>query len=1024
MMPQHPQYDQVFQLIPAPSILILPDAPKFSIVAVNKAYLETMNCLEEDLIGKGIFEAFPDNPDDLISKGSLILRNSLKEVISKKESHKIPFQKYNMKLPYSSNFQIGYFNIQNIPLKEEHKINYILHSVEDVTEKVQSIKKIEESEKRYRELIQNLPIATYSCDAEGRILLYNKAATLLWGQEPEIGKDKWCGSWKIYNEDGDPITYDKCPMALSLKDGHNILNQEIIIERPNGDKLNIVPYPVPFRDSSGIVTGAVNVLLDITNRKRAETKAKESELRYQALIEQATDAIFITNASEKFLDVNSSGCHLTGFTKEEFLGLSMKDLLFEEDLKANSLRFENIKQGKTIRGEQKINRCDGTVLDLEFSGKMLEDGRIISIAHDITDRKKGEQNLIQSEKRLKEAQEIAHLGSWELNFETGICLWSDEECKIHGLSPKDNVQSYSNFLSYIHPEDIDAVLKIIDESNKTLSDAILNYRIILKDGTIKYIYGKAIFEFDKNQKPIGVYGISQDVTENTKAEEKVRFQSNLLNIISQAAISANENGIINFWNKAATEIYGWTAKEALGKNVISLISTEQKEEDIMDIMKELSKGNSSDEYLVKHKDGHTFSVFISSTPIYNNQGKFEGAIEVSMDITERKKEEEKLAKLYKELSDYKYALDESSIVAITNQKGIIKHVNENFCEITQLRPEDLIGQIHPLFNSRFHSKEFFNNIWETIWEGKIWKGEVKKKAKDGRIYWVDTIITPLLDGRDKPHQYVVTQFDITQGKKAEENIKNQNLELVLQYEEKKIRTAELIIANKELVKTNSELDHFVYSVSHDLRSPLTSILGLISFIEEECKEPDTLEQVKMIRSSIHRLDGFIKNILCYSQNNRVGLERSQIPIEKAIIEIVESARNIQEAKGITFDVDIDEKHLFYSDWQRFNSIMENLISNAIKYHTEEVSGRYINIVGTTDNEGLKLSISDNGIGIDAAYHDKIFDMFYRLSSKITGSGFGLYIVKETLEKMNGTIELLSEKGVGSTFIITLKNLKV
>jgi signal transduction histidine kinase len=103
--------------------------------------------------------------------------------------------------------------------------------------------------------------------------------------------------------------------------------------------------------------------------------------------------------------------------------------------------------------------------------------------------------------------------------------------------------------------------------------------------------------------------------------------------------------------------------------------------------------------------------------------------------------------------------------------------------------------------------------------------------------------------------------------------------------------------------------------------------------------------------------------------------------------------------------------------------LENLITNAIKYHTEEVSGRYIKITGTTDNEELKLSISDNGIGIEAAYHKKIFDMFYRLSGKTPGSGFGLYIVKETLEKMHGKIEVRSEKGVGTTFIITLKNLK-
>jgi len=1055
-MPLKPQFGHVFQLIPNPSLILLPDAPKFTIVAANNAYLEAVNLSEKDLIGNGIFEAFPENPEDTESTGVENLRNSLEDVISKKEPHKMPLQKYHIPVRGTSEFKVKIGKIQNIPIKnKDNSITHILHSIEDVTdkknleiafeterqrftdlylqapscmgilkgpnhvyemanltylqlinkkiiigktfkeirpesaeqgfikilnhvyntgkafsakeklikldkeangkivniyqdmllqphrditgkidgiffflidvtEKVESRKKIEESEKRYRELIENLPIATYSCDADGHILIYNKAAAFLWGREPEIGKDLWYDACKFYDEDGIPLTFDKCSMAIALKEGKIMTNREVIIERPNGEKVNILPYPVPFLDSSGRVTGAVNVLIDITARKKAEIKLKKSE------------------------------------------------------------------------------------------------------------------------KSLKDSQEVGHLGNWEQNFATGITIWSDETCRIYGLPLSENMQSYENWLSFIHPEDLDEVLTIINESQKTLSDTILNYRIVLRDRTIKHIYEKSKFAFDKTGEPRAIYGIVLDVSETAKAAEKLRFQSNLLNIISQAAISANSNGIINFWNKAATEIYGWTAEEALGKNVISLISTEQNEGDTMEIMGELSKANSSNEFVVKHKDGHTFSVFASTSPIYGKQGKFEGAIEVSLDITRRKKEEEKLAKLNKELSDYKYALDESSIVAITDQKGTIKHINDNFCKITQFSPEELIGQNHRIINSGYHSKEFFRNMWKTISRGKIWKGEVKNKAKDGSIYWVDTIITPLLDERGKPYQYVVTRFDITKGKKAQENIKKQNVELVIQNEEKKIRAAELFIANKELayqngekenratelslsnkqlVKTNTELDYFVYSVSHDLRSPLTSILGLISFIEEDSREPDTLEQVKMIRDSINRLDGFIKNILSYSQNNRTGLETAKIPIEKTIVEIVNSVRNIKEAKGISFQVDIDEQQPFYNDWQRFNTILENLIFNAIKYHTEEVSGRYVNVRGTTDKEGLKLSISDNGIGIDAAYHEKIFDMFYRLSGKTPGSGFGLYIVKETLEKMNGKIEVQSEKGVGTTFIITLKNLK-
>lgn len=229
--------------------------------------------------------------------------------------------------------------------------------------------------------------------------------------------------------------------------------------------------------------------------------------------------------------------------------------------------------------------------------------------------------------------------------------------------------------------------------------------------------------------------------------------------------------------------------------------------------------------------------------------------------------------------------------------------------------------------------------------------------------------------------------------------------------------------NEELVKTNAELDRFVYSVSHDLRSPLMAILGLISFIEEESMETNTLKHVKMIRNGINRLDEYIKNILDYSRNNRTVLEVKKVPLQKTVTAVVDSLRSIKEAKRIHFEIDIKELQPFYSDSLRFNTIMENIISNAIKYHKEAESSNYIKITGQSDHDKLQISIADNGIGIAPAYHNKIFDMFFRLSGEKDGSGIGLYIVKDTVKILQGSIQVQSEKGIGTTFIVTLKNFK-
>src|SRR5450432_3980171 len=131
----------------------------------------------------------------------------------------------------------------------------------------------EEKEWYYQQLLEGLPAALYTCDTEGRIMLYNKAAAELWGREPEIGKDMWCGSWKIYHPDGIiRMSLDSCPMAITLKEGRAVKGEEIIIERPDGVRRHVEPHPVPLFDSTGKINGAVNMLVDITDRKTDEQR--------------------------------------------------------------------------------------------------------------------------------------------------------------------------------------------------------------------------------------------------------------------------------------------------------------------------------------------------------------------------------------------------------------------------------------------------------------------------------------------------------------------------------------------------------------------------------------------------------------------------------------------------------------------------------------------------------------------------------------------------------------------------------
>ena len=164
-----------------------------------------------------------------------------------------------------------YFNRVFQPyLGARGKVEGIFYFGVDVTDQVIMRQKIEESKQEYVHMIQNLPVAIYTCDAEGKILLYNKAALELWGRYPVLDTDAWCGSWKIYDNDSTPIPFAGCSMARAIKEGRDVHGEEIIIERPDGTRRNVIPYPSPNFNSRGVVTGAINVLIDITNRKKVE----------------------------------------------------------------------------------------------------------------------------------------------------------------------------------------------------------------------------------------------------------------------------------------------------------------------------------------------------------------------------------------------------------------------------------------------------------------------------------------------------------------------------------------------------------------------------------------------------------------------------------------------------------------------------------------------------------------------------------------------------------------------------------
>lgn len=230
---------------------------------------------------------------------------------------------------------------------------------------------------------------------------------------------------------------------------------------------------------------------------------------------------------------------------------------------------------------------------------------------------------------------------------------------------------------------------------------------------------------------------------------------------------------------------------------------------------------------------------------------------------------------------------------------------------------------------------------------------------------------------------------------------------------------QLVQSNAELMKTNTELDRFVYSTSHDLRAPLSSVLGLIDIASRSNREQEVKQYLGMMKDRIHSLDKFIKDITDYSRNNRLEVLREKVNLHALAMEVWDSLRFSPEAEHITCEIDIREDIYIESDKNRLRVIMANLISNAIRYHDVRKNNKFIRLHYQINGRIFYLKVEDNGQGIAPEYHNRIFDMFYRGNEQSKGSGLGLYIVKEALVKLSGSIRLESVPGVGSTFIVKL-----
>ncbi|WP_207956235.1 PAS domain S-box protein [Rubrobacter marinus] len=503
-----------------------------------------------------------------------------------------------------------------------------------------------------------------------------------------------------------------------------------------------------------------------------ERPSWENEKDYGVAVELAGLGLAQIDASSgRLLAVNEKMCEITGYSSEELLGMTFGEITRAEDRDGDLEGFRSVLRGEKPEHpvEQRYVRKDGSAIWVDLNASVVRDEygrplRMMAVARDVTERREAEERFRVLSEATVEGVVVHEMGTI---LEANPCF-----AAIFGYDGTEEVVGRT-MPEFVTPESAELAMRHFREGFEGWYEGVG----VKKDGTtfpIKAVGRESAYR----GRPVRV-SVVRDTTERKRAEEKLRGSEERLRTIVDAEPECvkvlGPDGTLLEMNPAGLAmIEAYSFEEVRGKPVHKMVSPEYRDAFVA-LTEEVFAGGSGElEFEIVGLKGTRRWLETHAAPLRDAKGEVFGLLGVTRDVTERKEAEEKLRASVKELSDLKFALDESAIVAFTDQKGRITYVNDKFCEVSGYSRAELIGRDHRLINSGYHPEGFIKDLWRTIARGRIWRGELRNRAKDGSIYWVDTTIVPFLDERGKPYQYVAIRYEVTDRKQAEEKLRESN----------------------------------------------------------------------------------------------------------------------------------------------------------------------------------------------------------------------------------------------------------
>jgi len=935
----------------------------------------------EKFLGKKYYEVLPQNIADQYT-----------EVMKKaKKSGEIEKYEYEAEINNELHFyeaRTNYFGDETVVI------------IRDITDRRKTEKALIESEKKYRTIFENVQDIFYQADMNGIITEISPSVFRYSGYKREELIGKSADIFYVNGADRDKYINDLIKfgkvsdyeLRLKSKDDRLIyasLNSHLIYD----------PDKKPI--------GIEGTLRDISLRKKYEQDLIESEERFRKLFEDSSFGIALVGFDFKFIKVNNEFSKMMGYSEKELTLLTFKDITHPEHLNENIASINKLISGELslYKTEKRYIRKNKEISWGELNISIVKNSEgdflyFLAIVEDITPRKMAEQAVRESEEHFKNIVRNAEAAYFRINTDGLIEEVNNSWLRIHKYSNSDEVIGKHFSLTQVESDlkDANTIVKSLLKG-KPIETGEFSRKC--KDGSIGY-HTFSVSPVLSNGKITGIEGFLIDVTEQKAALDALRESQErykiLIETMNEGIILVDNNDEVQFINKRGCDIYGYEPEELIGRIGYELLIHDE-DKDIIRNKNKTRLMNLSDSYEVRgrKKSGETIWLNINGAPVKDKNGVIIGSVGLISDITEKKNQQEDLMKLSRAVQQ-----SPSSIV-ITDLKGIIEYVNPKFVEVTGYLPEEAIGKNPRILKSGEKSSDEYKEMWDSLIKGNDWFGEFHNKKKNGELYWEFASLSPIRNSDGVITHYLAVKEDIT---------------------EKKEKELELIKAKEKAEESERLKSSFLANMSHELRTPMVGILGFAELMKNVAENNELKDFADNISKSGKRLLETLNLILDLSriEAGRVDVKSGEVNLVSLTSEVCENYRNEAEKKKIKFTFTSDKDVIAAKiDERMVYESINNLVNNALKYtKSGEIK------VSVKSDELRKIAgiiISDTGIGIEKENLNVIFEEFRQVSEgysrSFEGTGLGLTITKNFIEKNGGKILVESEIGVGTTFTIEL-----